>query len=97
MSASATPRRAALAFIFVTVVLDMLPVGMIVQGQLQGALGSLRGIAFLLRPGIFSQTFAWFVARPAWDLPGAALLLAALFVAAALALSWRLTGRTIRA
>ena len=31
------------------------------------------------------------------DLPGAALLLAALFVAAALALSWRLTGRTIRA
>lgn len=61
------------------------------QGQLQGALGSLRGIAFLLGPVIFSQTFAWFVAHGEWHLPGAALLLAALFLAAALVLSWRLT------
>lgn len=61
------------------------------QGQLQGALGSLRGIAFLLGPVIFSQTFAWFVAHRDWHLPGAALLLAALFLAAALVLSWRLT------
>ena len=67
------------------------------QGQLQGALGSLRGIAFLLGPVIFSQTFAWFVAHGEWHLPGAALLLAALFLAAALVLSWRLTRRTIPA
>ncbi|MGH7355546.1 MAG: TCR/Tet family MFS transporter [Candidatus Rokuibacteriota bacterium] len=67
------------------------------QGQLQGALGSLRGIAFLLGPGIFSQTFAWFVAHHDWHLPGAALLLAALFLAAALVLSWRLTQRTMPA
>ena len=68
-------------------------VGASEQGQLQGALGSLRGIAFLLGPGIFSQTFAWFVVHHDWHLPGAALLLAALFLAAALMLSWRLTRR----
>jgi MFS transporter, DHA1 family, tetracycline resistance protein len=56
------------------------------QGQLQGALSSLRGLAMVLGPGIFSATFAACIARgrsfPAgpWYL-GAAILLVALGLA----------------
>lgn len=31
------------------------------QGELQGALGSLRSITFLIGPGLFSWTYAWFI------------------------------------
>ena len=57
------------------------------QGELQGAISSLRAIAMLIGPGLFSFTFAWFInAKHGWTLPGAPWYLAAamLFVAMAL-------------
>jgi len=54
------------------------------QGELQGAISSLRAIAMLIGPGLFSFTFAWFInAQHGWVLPGAPWYLAAalLFVA----------------
>jgi len=53
------------------------------QGKLQGALGSLRAIAMVLGPGMFSGTFAIFIA-PKHLLPGAPWYLAALLLFAAL-------------
>jgi len=64
------------------------------QGELQGALGSLRGISMLVGPGIFSLTFAQF-AGP-WrslGLIGAPWLLAALLYTLALVIAWRVTSR----
>jgi len=62
------------------------------QGQLQGAVTSLRGIAGLVAPGLFTQTFAIFIARErASALPGAPFLLAALLVVASMTLAWRAT------
>jgi DHA1 family tetracycline resistance protein-like MFS transporter len=62
------------------------------QGQLQGALSSLGGIAGLIGPGLFTLTFAWFLgARGGIVLPGAPLLLAALLMLVALAVAWRAT------
>lgn len=57
------------------------------QGELQGAVSSLRAIAMLLGPGLFSFLFAWCInAKHDWTLPGAPWYLAAalLFVAMAL-------------
>ena len=57
------------------------------QGELQGAISSLRAIAMLLGPGLFSFFFAWCInPRHGWTLPGAPWYLAAamLFVAMAL-------------
>ena len=51
------------------------------QGQLQGANGSIRGIAELAGPGLFTLTFAYFVAAEgSWHLPGAPFLLSALLM-----------------
>jgi len=62
------------------------------QGQLQGANSSLMGIANLVGPGIFSQTFALFAgAGAALQLSGAPFLLAALMLVAAIALAVRTT------
>jgi MFS transporter, DHA1 family, tetracycline resistance protein len=62
------------------------------QGQLQGASGSLRGVAGLIGPGLFTQTFAAAVSpRAAFHLPGAPLVLAALLLAGAFGLAWRAT------
>lgn len=36
------------------------------QGQLQGALSSLRGVAGMLGPVLFTQSFKWATARPGW-------------------------------
>ncbi len=51
------------------------------QGQLQGAISSLRGLAGLIGPAIFTFSFA-FAIRPGsgWHLPGTPFYLAALFV-----------------
>jgi DHA1 family tetracycline resistance protein-like MFS transporter len=57
------------------------------QGRLQGVDGSLRGIADLVGPGLFTLTFARYLG----PLPGAPWLLAALLQVAALALAWRAT------
>ena len=62
------------------------------QGQLQGAGSSIQGIATLLGPFIFALTFSYFIgAGGGWHLPGAPFLMAALMLAAAAALAWRVT------
>ena len=50
------------------------------------ALGSLRGIAMIIGPGMFSGTFAIFIAR-GHSLPGAPWFLAALLLLASLVLA----------
>lgn len=62
------------------------------QGRLQGALASLVGLASLIGPTAFTQTFAVFIgSRASWGVPGAPFLLAALLVVAAMVLAWRTT------
>jgi MFS transporter, DHA1 family, tetracycline resistance protein len=63
------------------------------QGQLQGANASIMGIANLVGPGLFAQTFALSIGAGAWHLPGAAFLLAALILVLAMVVVWRTTGR----
>jgi MFS transporter, DHA1 family, tetracycline resistance protein len=64
------------------------------QGQLQGANASMMGLANLLGPGLFAQTLAVSIASRDWNWPGAAFLLAALILALALVIAWRLTQST---
>ena len=60
------------------------------QGELQGALNSMRGIGMLVAPSIFTLTLAYFVGSGVrWHAPGAPWLLAAALLAGALALAWR--------
>lgn len=62
------------------------------QGQLQGALSSLRGIAFMIGPLVFTNIFASFIgANRDWHLPGAPYLLAALMIAGSTATAWQVT------
>ena len=62
------------------------------QGRLQGALASLVGLASLIGPTVFTQTFAVFIStRAEWGLPGAPFLLASLLMLASMILSWRIT------
>ena len=62
------------------------------QGQLQGALSSIMGIASCIGPGLFTQSFAIAIgAYAAWGLPGAPFLLASLFLACATFIAWRTT------
>lgn len=58
------------------------------QGELQGALGSVRSIAMLVGPGLFSLVFAAFISpeRPL-PIPGAPWYLAALLLLAAAAVA----------
>jgi DHA1 family tetracycline resistance protein-like MFS transporter len=57
-----------------------------VQGELQGAMGSLLGIATMIGPITFASIFAWSIGRGAgWEFPGAAYAAAGvLLVASAL-------------
>jgi len=57
------------------------------QGELQGALASLRGVAMLFGPGLFSLTFAYFIS-PEHLLPAAPWYLAAILMMISLALAW---------
>jgi DHA1 family tetracycline resistance protein-like MFS transporter len=69
-------------------------VGPAEQGELQGALGSVRGISMLIGPSLFAFTFAQF-AGP-WrslGLIGAPWILAALLYGVSLVLAWRVTSR----
>ena len=62
------------------------------QGQLQGANGSLQGIASLIGPVIFASIFAYAIGTgSAWQVPGASFLLAGLMLTAAAVLAWRVT------
>jgi DHA1 family tetracycline resistance protein-like MFS transporter len=59
------------------------------QGQLQGALGSVRSIAMIIGPGIFSMSFAAFIApERSVSVPGAPWYVAAVLLVAALAVAF---------
>lgn len=59
------------------------------QGRLQGANGSIMGIAGLAGPGLFTMTYAAFLALgKSPDLSGAPFLLAGLLLALAMPLAW---------
>lgn len=73
------------------------------QGRLQGAQSSLRGIAALIGPGLYTGVFRWGIAPGGDDpLPGAPYLLAAVLLFAALAVGALVTrhesvgGRDVR-
>jgi MFS transporter, DHA1 family, tetracycline resistance protein len=55
------------------------------QGQLQGAIASIRGISGMLGPILFTQTFAKFIGPLRnWHLPGSPFLLSSLLLLAAM-------------
>ena len=61
------------------------------QGELQGAIGSVRSLAFVIGPGLFSWTFAFFInPKHGLNMPGAAFFLAAALLFAACLLSTRI-------
>jgi DHA1 family tetracycline resistance protein-like MFS transporter len=71
-------------------------VGASEQGQLQGALSSLRGIAFMIGPLVFTNVFASFIgANRDWHLPGAPFLLASLMIAGSTVMAWQTTRSSI--
>ncbi len=60
------------------------------QGQLQGANSSLMSLAAMIGPGLFTQTFAWWIGPSApIEVPGMPFLLAAVLLVAAAAIAWR--------
>jgi DHA1 family tetracycline resistance protein-like MFS transporter len=59
-------------------------VGPAEQGQLQGANQSLAGIASVVGPLIYGESFAWAVRHPQWHIPGLPFLLASLTMAGCL-------------
>jgi DHA1 family tetracycline resistance protein-like MFS transporter len=63
------------------------------QGRLQGALTSLQSCAGIFGPALFANLFAVFISdhAPVKHLPGAAFVLAAALIAAALAVTARIT------
>ena len=61
------------------------------QGELQGALQSLRSITFIIGPVLFSQTFSWFInPKHSFHLPGAPYYLASALLFTAMLMSTRL-------
>ena len=61
------------------------------QGELQGALQSMRSITFIIGPVLFSQTFSWFInPNNPVHLPGAPYFLAALLLFIAMTMSTRI-------
>ncbi len=61
------------------------------QGELQGAISSLRSLSFLIGPGLFSWTFAWFISpKHSLHVPGAPYYLAAALLFTAMLLATRL-------
>jgi DHA1 family tetracycline resistance protein-like MFS transporter len=66
------------------------------QGKLQGANSSIIGIAGMLGPIIFTQSFAYSVDKAhGWTLPGAPFFVASALLLAALLLALQLTRRLL--
>lgn len=64
------------------------------QGQVQGANGSIAGIANMIGPGLFTQIFAVGIApERGWHLPGAPFALACLMLVGAMAIAWLVTAK----
>ena len=57
------------------------------QGELQGAIASIRGIAMIIGPQIFAVTFAYFIA-PEHKMPGAPWYLASSLLIVSFAIAW---------
>ena len=67
-------------------------VGASAQGELQGAIGSLAGIAMMIGPTVFATVFAWSIRHDAsWHVPGLAYALAGLLLFAAAIIAARAT------
>ena len=65
------------------------------QGQVQGANGSIAGVANMIGPGLFTQIFAAGIApERSWQIPGAPFALAALMLLAAVVIAWRVTANS---
>lgn len=61
------------------------------QGALQGALGSLRSITFLIGPGLFSLTYGFFIdPKRSFHIPGAPYFLAGALLFTAMLMSTRI-------
>lgn len=61
------------------------------QGELQGAIGSLRSIAVLVGPALFTFTFAFFIdAKRGWTIPGAPWYLGGILLFLAMLMSMRI-------
>jgi DHA1 family tetracycline resistance protein-like MFS transporter len=61
------------------------------QGELQGAISSLCSLAWILGPGLFTFTFAYFInAKNGWNLPGAPWHLGALLLFVAMIMATRI-------
>lgn len=66
------------------------------QGELQGAISSLRSVAVLIGPALFTFTFAYFInPNQPWHVPGAPWFLAGLLLFVATVLSLRIEKRSI--
>src|SRR5262249_28789090 len=72
-------------------------VGSSEQGQLQGANSSIMGIANLLGPGLFTQTFAVAIGSHSLHLPGAPFVLASALLVIAAVSAWIATRQMTRA
>jgi MFS transporter, DHA1 family, tetracycline resistance protein len=67
-------------------------VGGSAQGELQGAMGSLAGIATVIGPTLFATVFAWSIRDGAsWHFPGSAYALAGLLLVVAAIIAERAT------
>jgi DHA1 family tetracycline resistance protein-like MFS transporter len=67
-------------------------VGSSAQGELQGAMGSLAGIATVIGPTLFATVFAWSIRDGAsWHFPGSAYALAGLLLIVAALIAERAT------
>src|SRR5205085_5334106 len=61
------------------------------QGELQGAISSLRSIAFVIGPFLFSWTFAWFIdPRHSFHVPAAGYYFAAALLFPAMLMATRI-------
>jgi MFS transporter, DHA1 family, tetracycline resistance protein len=69
-------------------------VGPSVQGQLQGALMSLFGVAGMIAPLVFTQVFAVAISAGRSRLPGAPYWLAAMLMMGAFLIAWNVVRKS---
>jgi DHA1 family tetracycline resistance protein-like MFS transporter len=68
------------------------------QGELQGALGSMRSITFIIGPVLFSQTFSFFIdPKHSFHIPGAPFYLGAALLFTAMLMATRIEQPTFAA
>jgi DHA1 family tetracycline resistance protein-like MFS transporter len=67
------------------------------QGELQGAISSLRSLAVLIGPGLFTFTFAYFIdVKHGWNIPGAPWYLGGALLFIAMLMSTRIPQLPLR-